>query len=589
MASNLRWCCGFSLFPVSNQGDDAAMTSLPRSIAVLVCGIALSAGACRKGPKPLAVKSAAEARQVALGSAVIPNLDRSFDRVSTIAEALSFPFDKAAQRKSFLDSLKAPEALVNALRTDGPMAIVAFPPKPAGKEPEVIVAIQGKSPEAVASGMLKMGQPVATKDDAKSFKVGDETVWLLLRGNVLVASQSLETLVLGAALAMETAVGSEDDVLVLVSPEAVAKSQGTDLKTAVSGMLTSWTASLQSIPGQSPLAAQVLQGLFKPVADRLAEVEQAGFALRLDVAKGTALRLEVSPRKDSRLAGMVGKSAPYKLDTRVVPQGDAMALMAYSPTDMLASLWADLRPLVAKDKEGEEAAKQIDGLLNAWSFGGSGAMAIADKQMQISGIYGMRKESDGEAFLSTMAALMNGAWYKSLLSAGGTQGRVSAKRDKDVLLVSTTQGAPKNVPSAMAEAMKGMGLLSQTMAMMAKSGNFFFMSGKDAAARVRQLATAEPRKPTGLAATAVEESAGADGFFYMDFGQLVKLGAGAMGAGENPMFSGLRLPLWVSYRGGKSPTLEVRVPMELARGVATFVPMLMGLGMGMGGPPPSGR
>jgi hypothetical protein len=161
---------------------------------------------------------------------------------------------------------------------------------------------------------------------------------------------------------------------------------------------------------------------------------------------------------------------------------------------------------------------------------------------------------------------------------------VSAKRDKDVLLVSTTQGAPKNVPSAMAEAMKGMGLLSQTMAMMAKPGNFFFMSGKDAAARVRQLATAEPRKPTGLAATALEESAGADGFFYMDFGQLVKLGA----AGENPMFSSLRLPLWFSYRGGKSPTLEVRVPMELVRGVATFVPMLMGLGMGMGGPPPSG-
>jgi hypothetical protein len=113
---------------------------------------------------------------------------------------------------------------------------------------------------------------------------------------------------------------------------------------------------------------------------------------------------------------------------------------------------------------------------------------------------------------------------------------VSVKRDKDVLLVSTTQGAPKNLPPAMAEAMKGMGLLSQTMAMLAKPGNFFFATGKDAAARVRQLVSAEPRKPTGLAATAVEESAGADGFFYMDFGQLVKLGAGAMGAGKTRCF-----------------------------------------------------
>jgi hypothetical protein len=87
----------------------------------------------------------------------------------------------------------------------------------------------------------------------------------------------------------------------------------------------------------------------------------------------------------------------------------------------------------------------------------------------------------------------------------------------------------------MAQAMKGMGLLSQSIAMLAGPENLFFASGKDAAARVRRLVSAEPGKPTGLAAAAVAESAGADGFFYMDFGQLVNLGAGAMGAGENPM------------------------------------------------------
>jgi hypothetical protein len=561
------------------------------SFALLVCGIALSSGACRKGPPPLPVKAAAEARLVALGSAAIPNLDRTFDRVDTVAKALSLPFDKAAQRKSFLDSLKAPAALVNVLRTDGPLAIVAFPPKQSGKDPEVVVAVQGKSPEAIQAAIVGMGQPLATKDDAKSFKAGEETVWLLQRGNTLVAAQSLEDLILGAALAMEVAVASEDDVQVRVSPEAMAKSQGTDLKTALSGMLAAWTTAVKSMPGQSPLAAQVLEGMFKPVADRLAEVETAGFSLRLDAQKGAALRLEVSPRKDSKLAGMLGKPAPYQLDTRVVPEGDPMALMAFSPTGMIASLWAELRPLVAKgpgDKAGEEAAKQIDILLDVCSFGGSGAMAVVDKRMRITGVYGMRKESDGEVLLSTMAALMKGAWYQSLLTAGELKGKVSVKRDNDVLLVNTTQGAPKNLSPAIAEAMKGMGLLSQTMAVLANSGKLFFATGKNAAASVRQLVSAEPRKPTGLAATAVEESAGADGFFYMDFGQFVKLGAGAMGAGENPMLSNLRLPLWVSYRSGKSPALEMRIPMELARGVAAFAPMLMGLGMGMGAQQPVG-
>jgi hypothetical protein len=530
----------------------------------------------------LPIRAAAEARQVTLGSAVIPNLDRTFDRVDTIAKALSLPFDKAAQRKSLLDSLKAPEALVNAVRTDGPLAVVAFPPKQVGKEPEVVVAVQGKSPEAVQAALAGMGQPVATKDDAKSYKVGAETVWLLSRGSTLVAAPSLDALVLGAAMAMameETAV-SDDDVLVRVSPEAIAKSQGTDLKTAVSSVLADWTESLKSMPGQSPLAAQVIAGMFKPVADRLAEVEEAGLSLRLDAQKGVALRLEVSPRRDSKLAGMVGKSAPYKFDARVVPEGDPMALMAFSPTEMVAPLWADLRPLVAMAKDGEEAAKQIDVILDSFSFGGTGAMAIADKQLRITGVYGMRKGSDGETALSAMAGLMNGAWYRSMLSAGEMKGKVSVKRDQDVLLVSTTQGTPKNMAPTLAQAMKGMGLMSQSMAMLAQPGNLFFASGKDAAANVRKLVSAAPGKPTGLAAAAVAESAGADGFFYMDFAQFVKLGAGAMGVGENPMLSSLRLPFWVSYRGGKSPVLELRVPMELARGVAVFAPLLMGMGMG---------
>ena len=575
------------------------MTKLPRAIALLVCGIALSLGACRKAPKLLPLKAAAEARQVALGSAVIPNLDRTFDRVDTIAKALSLPFDKAAQRKALLDSLKAPAALVNALKTDGPLDMVAFPAKPAGKQPEVVVAIQVKSPEALASAIAGMGQPAATQDDARSYKVGADTAWLLSRGSTLVAAESLESLVLGAAMAMEGAVVSDDDVKLRVSPAAIARSQGTDLKTAVTGMLAAWTESLKAMPGQSPMTAQLLAGMFKPVAERLAEVEQAGLFLRLDVQKGVALRLEVSPRRDTKLAAMLGRTAPYQLDTRVVPQGDAMALMAFSPTDVLAALWADLRPLVARGrgdqgdkdaKAGEEAAKQIDVLADAFAFGGSGGMTIADKQMRITGVYGMRRQSDGEAALSAMAGLMNGAWYRSLLATGTMKGKVSVKRDQDVLLVSSAQGAPKHLPPAMAEALKGMGLTSQSMAMLAQPGNFFFASGKDAAASVRQLVSAEPRKLAGLAAAAVAESAGADGFFYMDFGQLVKLAAGAMGAGENPMLSGLQLPFWVSYRGGPSPALDVRVPMELARGVAGFIPMLMGMGMGpgMGVFPPTG-
>lgn len=520
---------------------------------------------------------------------MVPNLDRTFDRVEAVAKALSLPFDKAAQRKSFFGSLKAPETLVSALKTDGPLAIVALPAKQAGKkQPEVVIAVQGKSPEDLRTAITGMGAPIATKDDAKSYKVDAETVWLVQRGSTLVAAQSLESLVLGAAMAMEAAQGSDDDLKVLVSPEAIAKGQGTDLKTATAGLLATWADSLKSTAGQNPMAEQVLGGMLKPVADRLAEVEQAGLSFRLDAEKGATLRLEATPRKDSKLASLFGMSTPAKLDTRVVPEATPIGLTAFSRTNILTTMWAELRPLVARDKDGEDAAKQIDVVLQASAFGGSAAMAVVDKQMRVSGVYGMRNESDGEAFLSAASALMKGAWYQSLLSKGGMKAKVSVKRDKDVVLVSTAQAAPKDLPPAMAEAMKGIGMLSQTMAMLAKQGSLFFASGKDAAAKVRQLASSEPRKLAGVAATAVQESSGSDGFFYMDFGPLLMLGAEAMGAGDNPMLANMTLPFWLSYRAGKSPSLELRVPMEVVRGKGALLPMLMGMGAGLGGVGPTG-
>ena len=561
-----------------------------RPIGLLVCGLLLASAGCRRGPKPLAVKAAEEARQSAMGIAVIPNVDRSFERADAVAKALSLPFDKASQRKSFLDSLKAPEALANAIRMDGPAAIVAFAPKEKGKDPEVVVAATGKSPEALKAALSGLGQPLAVKDDAKSFKVGAETAWLMQRENLLIAATSIEALTLGAALAMESATAGEDDVMVRLYPEAIAKSQGTDVKTAITGYLATMTASLKGMPGQNPMVLSAIAGVFKSLGDRLTEVDNAGISIRIDAQKGASLRFEASPRKDSKLAGLLGKPMPYKLDTRVVPEGDALAIMAFSPMDMITSLWTDFRPLVAKDKAGEEAAKQIDVLIKGWTSGGSAAVSIVDKQMQIAGIYNVQKGVEPEAYLAATEGLMTGAWYKSLLSVGEMKTKITMKRDKDLLLINTDQEAPKNLPPAMADAMKGMGLMSQTIAMLVTQGNFFFVSGKHAAATAKQLPSAPARKPSGLIATAVEESAGADGFFYMDIGQFMKLGAAAMGAGENPMFSQMRLPLWLSYRGGKSAALDVRIPIDFVRAVGVFAPMLMRMGAvgGMGAPGPGG-
>jgi hypothetical protein len=556
-----------------------------RVASLLMGALFLLSAGCRRGPKPIPLDAAAEARRVVTARAVIPNLDRSFDRAEAVAQALSLPFDKANYRKQFLNDLKAPEALLASLRTDGPAAIVVFPPKVKGKDPGVVLAASAKSPDTLKTALAGLPQD-ARKDEVRTFSLQGVPVWVIQRGNLLVGATARELLTQGATLAMETAQAGEEDVAIHLYPEALAKSEGTDVKSAITQYLATLTASMKTMPGQNPRMIGALDGVFRALGDRLAEVEDLVMSMRLDAQKGAALRFELSPRSGSRLAGLLGKTAPYALDTRVLPPGDdTLAVMAFSPSEMMASLWADLRGLVANGKPGEDAAKQIDALVKAWSFGGSGAMAVVKKQMRLAGVYGLRKGADGAALLAATEGLVGGAWYQSLLSAGEMKSKVSVKREKDLLLIHTEQSVPKSLPTATANAMKGMGLLSQSMAMLTAQGSLFVASGDEASTAVRQLVTTPPRKLAGLLATAVPETAGADGFMYLDIGQFLKLGAAAMGAGENPMFAAMRLPLWLSYRGGKSAAFELRIPLEFAKGVSGFLPMIMGLGMGGGRPP----
>ena len=557
-----------------------------RCFGLLLCGLILVANGCRRGPKPLAIRAAAEARPSALGSVVIANLDRTFDRAEAIAKNLSLPFDKTSQKKTLLDATRVPQALLSALRTDAPVAAVAFAPKEKGKDPELAIAIMGKSPESLQAAVAGLGKPIAARQDAVQFKVGDhgdhgeDDRWFLPRGGTLVVATSLETLIGGAALALELAVAGEDDVTVRLSPATIATSQGTDLKSALAALRATASESLKQAPGQSPILSTVFESILRSLADRVAEVEEATLSARLDATKGATLRIGATPRKGSTLATMVGQTKPFALDGRVVPSGDVMALMAFSATDLVRRLWIDLRPGVASDKHGAEAAHHLDTLVDAWTFGGTGALSVVDNQLRMAGAYALKPGSDGKALLSAIVGLMHGAWYNGLLAATDVKTKIRTRRDKEALVVSTSAEPAKGMPAAMSQALKGMGLTAQTYAMVVGADALFYASGKDAAATARALMSASPRKPSGLCARAVAESAEADAFFYMDFAPFVKMGSAAMGAGASPLFSNMNLPLWFSYRGGQSATLELRVPIELAQGVAAFAPMLMGAVMG---------
>jgi hypothetical protein len=560
------------------------MTRNLRMVGVVVSMLAFSAAACRRGPKPLPLKEAAEGRRAALASVGVASLDRTFERVEAVANALSLPFEKAEVQKLFLQSLKAPEVLVNALRTDAPFAALLFAPKQKDGDPEMALAAKGKSEGALRSAIAGLGQPAAAKDDAKAFKLaGDQSVWLVQRGSTVIVATSLETLVLGGAAVMDAARPSEEDLVVHFSAGELAKSQGTDVKTAIASYLAMVSEQIKAMPLQNPVVASMVEPALRPFGDRLAEVEGSEIVVRLDPTRGATVRMSLEPRAGSMLAALIAKPSPYKLDARVLPEGDPMVLGVFGPSSWIGSLWNDLRPLFLKDKDMEAAAKQIDVLVKGPTFGGSASMGTADKQMQVQGVYGLQKGTDGESYLAAMAGLYDSALMKRFLTAGPIRGKIALKREKNLISGSTSQEISKDVPKGTFEVLQGMGLLSQSFAALVEGDSLYYVTGKNAAAKVRQLPSTRPRRPAGPLANALEESAGADALLYFDFGQLARLGGAAMGSGDNPLLSGLRLPLWASYRSGKSATVELRIPMELVKSVGALMPMLMGMGLGQKG------
>jgi hypothetical protein len=126
-----------------------------------------------------------------------------------------------------------------------------------------------------------------------------------------------------------------------------------------------------------------------------------------------------------------------------------------------------------------------------------------------------------------------------------------------------------------------MGMVSQTYAMVVRHDALFYTSGDRPADGAHRLMSALPRKPVGLCAQALAESAGSDGFFFMDFAPFMKMGLGGAAQSASPSASTPSLPLWLSYRGGQTATIELRVPVELARGVAALLPMLAGIGQSL--------
>jgi len=129
---------------------------------------------------------------------------------------------------------------------------------------------------------------------------------------------------------------------------------------------------------------------------------------------------------------------------------------------------------------------------------------------------------------------------------------------------------------------------SSTVSMLSTvAGGRLIMSSEPAASvRLASLVAGRPGSPAPELATALAETRGQDGLFYLDLWSLMKPAiavaaspqeAQMIGVVTNmPGFSQLKLPVVMSYKGGQALDSELRVPLSTLTNAANVARPFLG-------------
>jgi hypothetical protein len=565
-------------------------TSLRNAVAVIALALALclSSVACKRlvapfrSPPALTIQAASEGRKVALGVGLLPDLDRSLNRIEAVAQVINIPFDVAAMRTKVLAGLKLPASASKAISMSMPIAVVLLPPAAPGKNPEATAAFQLKSADAGQEVVRAFGKPAATKDDAANFKQEDgESFWLWLKNNDLVVSTSLDALVTGAALAMEALAKPEEDLVVILRPDAIAQSQGTDLKSAlakfIKNMQAAGTAGGQSPSSPSMLA--VIQLMVQAIGSKVGDVEDAQLSLHIDATRGGTISAKLKPKAGSGLGTLIAKPVPYAFEPAVLAGDEPFMLAASSPVPWLADAWRALAPALTETTGGAALAKHLEAVVAGLTGAFSAAARIHDRQWQQVAVYQLAPTVSADAYLDQLATLYKSPDLAKLFANFGLKMNPKLARDKNLLSGELKMDVGK-LPPEQAMTLKSMLGDKYVFAVAAEPGRVLMATGRDARALAKGLLAPDANKtaPASNIASALDETHTSDAFVYIDLMQSLRLGLSAspMGAtlGQLPAMAALNMPMWFSYRGGSEATLDWRIPMSTVRSVGSLLPLL---------------
>jgi hypothetical protein len=507
----------------------ACASQPPPAAQTAVAAKAAPAGAVL-APAPVPkLAAAAEVRDLALATVSITSLDRLITNGATlVTTAVPLPIDPASVRDMVLGQAGLP-AEVSANLDFGAPTGVAF--VGGGKEPGVVVAVAAKGSAEAARAIAALGKQIDKRGDFVLVDNGaGQRVWILRDGAVIVFSDELEVLARGARLAEEARHAVAEDVTAVLFPEAIARANGTDVKTAIAMSVAQLKQAQASQPAGAPMNDHAYENLAE-VLSLVGDAQTVELGVVVDQKKGFSMRGRLVARTASGLEKIAREARPYALDT---------SLLGAVKVPTMVGAWtlgSFMRMQMVHQREHLQASK---------AKGATAALAFVDAMMaglggDASFVFGVGKE----------APLFSGAAEYSLkdATAAAAVGGALDRLDKDaaIALIEAQIGALPffdwtvkresagklktlhyallfkkdfGLDPALAKKIFGKGI---DVYMGVAGTRLLTTFGRDAKANLGRLAKASPVAPSPALAESLAATKGRDGFFHLDFAPFAAL------------------------------------------------------------------
>jgi hypothetical protein len=588
-------------------------------LAAATLFVALGACATQQQPAPAAAPAAApaggalaaataaapalkllgvsEARPLALATVSITSVDRLLTNGATLAQSVvPLPIEPAGLRDMLLAQAGlSPEVAAN-LDLGAPSGAVVVSTGSAGAT-GLVMAVAARGKAEAERVVAALGKQVGQRGDVVLIDNGTGGKgWVYRDGSVIVFSDDIEALARGARLAEEARHAVVEDVTATLFPDAIARANGTDVKTAIAMLM----AQMQAAQAAQTPGGAVSDRSLESVQDMMAlvgDAEALELGLVVDVGKGVGLRGRLRARPATELEKVAKETQPYELDGTLLAVTPSPSFVASS------SFGSFMRRQLARQREHLQASK---------AKGAAGALAFMDALT--AGLAGQTGIAVGIApttpyFTGELAyPLKDGA---AAAAVAGAFERLD--KDAAVALMEAQVGKlPMFDWTVKKEPVSKLKTLHYTLTPSKQSGmdpdvtkklfgkaldvymavagtRLLATFGRDAKANLGKLAAAKPAAPTGALAETLAATKGRDAFFHLDLQPMVSLVGTFAKDKRAEALAKVKVPPIPVYGtaggdgAGKFFSADFTIPPAAFAGAGVVVKSTMGAAMGGGG------